>query len=194
MTGGLAVVILYVLSDPLMEVMYGSSSGAQFIKLMAPFFLLYYYQGPLQATLQALNLAKAALINSLIGAIVKTAVIFCLASQPSFGIMGVAIGLLVGFVLVTLLHFTTVLKTISFTFYVWDYIKTFFVMGISGWFGYWLFFHLPFTIALSMKVLLITGVITIIYCILLLLFGLLQKDEMIRIPWIGRALSKLALR
>ena len=67
-------------------------------------------------------------------------------------------------------------------------------MGISGWFGYWLFFHLPFTIALSMKVLLITGVITIIYCILLLLFGLLQKDEMIRIPWIGRALSKLALR
>ena len=194
MTGGLAVVILYVLSDPLMEVMYGSSSGAQFIKLMAPFFLLYYYQGPLQATLQALNLAKAALINSLIGAIVKTAVIFCLASQPSFGIMGVAIGLLVGFVLVTLLHFTTVLKTISFTFYVWDYIKTFFVMGISGWFGYWLFFHLPFTMLLSMKVLLVTGVITIIYCILLLLFGLLQKDEMIRIPWIGRALSKLALR
>lgn len=194
MTGGLAVVILYVLSDPLMEVMYGSSSGAQFIKLMAPFFLLYYYQGPLQATLQALNLAKAALINSLIGAIVKTAVIFCLASQPSFGIMGVAIGLLVGFVLVTLLHFSTVLKTISFTFYVWDYIKTFFVMGISGWFGYWLFFHLPFTMRLSMKVLLITGVITIIYCILLLLFGLLQKDEMIRIPWIGRALSKLALR
>ena len=194
MTGGLAVVILYVLSGPLMEVMYGSSSGAQFIKLMAPFFLLYYYQGPLQATLQALNLAKAALINSLIGAIVKTAVIFCLASQPSFGIMGVAIGLLVGFVLVTLLHFSTVLKTISFTFYVWDYIKTFFVMGISGWFGYWLFFHLPFTMRLSMKVLLITGVITIIYCILLLLFGLLQKDEMIRIPWIGRALSKLALR
>ena len=45
-----------------------------------------------------------------------------------------------------------------------------------------------------MKVLLVTGVITIIYCILLLLFGLLQKDEMIRIPWIGRALSKLALR
>ena len=79
MTGGLAVVILYVLSDPLMEVMYGSTNGAQFIKLMAPFFLLYYYQGPLQAILQALNLAKAAMINSLIGAIVKTAVIFLLA-------------------------------------------------------------------------------------------------------------------
>lgn len=193
-TGGLAVVILFVLSDPLMEVMYGSTSGAQFIKLMAPFFLLYYYQGPLQATLQALNLAKAAMMNSLIGAIVKTAVIFLLASQPNMGIMGVAIGLLVGFVLVTLLHFATVLKTISFTFYVWDYMKTFFAMGFTGWFGYWLFYHLPFTIALSIKVLLVTGVITFIYCILLLLFGLLQKDEITRIPWIGRALSKLAIR
>ncbi|MCP6396157.1 hypothetical protein NL441_25610, partial [Klebsiella pneumoniae] len=49
-TGGLAVVVLYVLSDQLMEVMYGSSSGSHFIKLMAPFFLFYYYQGPLQAT------------------------------------------------------------------------------------------------------------------------------------------------
>ena len=194
MTGGLAVVILFVLSDPLMEVMYGSTSGAQFIKLMAPFFLLYYYQGPLQATLQALNLAKAAMINSLIGAIVKTAVIFLLASQPSMGIMGVAIGLLVGFVLVTLLHFATVLKTISFTFYVWEYVKTFFVMGISGWCGYWLFSHPLLTMRLSMKVLLITGIISLVYGFLLLLFGLLQKDEIIRIPWIGKALSKLALR
>jgi stage V sporulation protein B len=194
MTGGLAVVILYVLSDPLMEVMYGSTSGAQFIKLMAPFFLFYYYQGPLQATLQALNLAKAALINSLIGAIVKTAVIFLLASQPTMGIMGVAIGLLVGFVLVTLLHFATVLKTISFTFYVWDYVKTFFVMGISSWGGFWLFDHLPLNMVLSIKVLIVTGAITFIYGLLLLLIGLLQKDELIRIPWIGRALSKLALR
>ena len=77
---------------------------------MAPFFLLYYFQAPLQATLQALNLARAAMINSLIGAVVKTVVIFLLASQPAFGINGVAMGLLVGFILVTLLHFSTILK------------------------------------------------------------------------------------
>ena len=82
---------------------------------MAPFFLLYYCQGPLQATLQALDLARAAMINSLIGAIVKTTVIFFLASQPAFGINGVAMGLLVGFVLVTFLHFATYLK-INFIF------------------------------------------------------------------------------
>ncbi len=107
----------------------GPIADAYFIRLMAPFFLFYYYQGPLQAVLQALNLARAAMINSLIGAIVKTVVIFLLASQASFGINGVALGIMVGFVLVTILHFATVLKKISFSFIVLDYIKGIFCHG-----------------------------------------------------------------
>lgn len=190
LTGGLAVVILYVLSEELMNVMYGSNSGAQFIKLMAPFFIFYYYQGPLQATLQALNLARAAMINSLIGAVVKTAVIFILASQPSFGINGVAMGILVGFVLVTLLHFATVLKAISFTFYVRDYVKTFLVMGISGWGGFWLLSHLNPQLSLVIQVLMISAAITIVYLTLTIVLGLVNKDEISRIPWIGQPLSK----
>ncbi|WP_071395882.1 stage V sporulation protein B [Bacillus tuaregi] len=193
LSGGLAVVMLYVLADPLMKVLYGSESGSGFIKLMAPFFILYYYQGPLQATLQALNLARAAMVNSLIGAVVKTAVIFALASQTAFGINGVAIGLLVGFVLVTLLHFATVLKKVSFTFYLRDYLKTFFVMGISGIVGAWIIQHLPAAQHLAIKVLLTAMAISIIYTMLVLLLGLLQKDELTRIPWIGKPLSKLAI-
>ncbi|CAM3705813.1 stage V sporulation protein B [Aeromicrobium ponti] len=194
-TGGLAVVVLYVLSDQLMEVMYGSSRGSHFIKLMAPFFLFYYYQGPLQATLQALNLARAAMINSLIGAIVKTAVIFLLASQPAFGINGVAMGILVGTVLVTMLHFATVLKAISFTFYVRDYLKTFVAMGLSGGLGFWLLNDmLPQTMNIAIRVILISTAIVAIYFLLLLLFGLIKKNELIRIPFIGKILSKFAFR
>jgi len=81
------------------------------------------------------------MINSLIGAVVKTAVIFLLASQPSFGITRAALGIIVGFVLVTILHFATVLKKIAFSFYIRDYAKAFIAMGISGWCGYWLFGH-----------------------------------------------------
>lgn len=194
LSGGLAVVILYVLSKPLMLVMYGSASGAGFIQLMAPFFILYYFQSPLQAALQALNLARAAMINSLIGAIAKTAVIFLLASQPAFGIFGVAMGLLVGFILVTLLHFATILKRISFTFHIRDYVKTFLIMAISGWTGSWLFHHFPLQAGLAMKVLLVTLVISIIYILMLLLLGLLHKEELNRIPWIGKPLAKLTFR
>ncbi|MDQ0197165.1 stage V sporulation protein B [Neobacillus ginsengisoli] len=186
LTGGLAVIVLYVLADPLMQLMYGSAKGSYFIRLMAPFFLFYYYQGPLQAVLQALNLARAAMINSLIGAIVKTAVIFLLASQPTFGITGAALGIIVGFVLVTVLHFATVLKKIAFSFYIRDYLKAFLVMGASGWLGYWLFENILLNEHLAFRVLTSTVGMSVSYVVLLLLFGLIKKDELKRIPWIRR--------
>lgn len=186
LTGGLAVIILYVLADPLMELMYGSTKGSYFIRLMAPCFLFYYYQGPLQAVLQALNLARAAMINSLIGAVVKTAVIFLLASQASFGITGAALGIIVGFVIVTILHFATVLKKIAFSFYIRDYLKGFLIMGISGWAGYWLFENILLKEPLTIRVLTVITAMSISYLVMLFVFGLIKKDELKRIPWLGK--------
>lgn len=184
LTGGLSVIVLYILADPLMQLMYGSTKGAAFIRLMAPFFLFYYYQGPLQAVLQALNLARAAMINSLIGAIVKTAIIFLLASQPAFGIIGVALGILVGFVLVTILHFATVLKKVSLSLYIRDYLKGIVIMGVSAWLGYWLFEHILLGEHLVVRVLTTASGMSVIYILLLLLAGLIKKDDLNRIPFI----------
>ncbi|MDQ1144903.1 stage V sporulation protein B [Bacillus sp. SORGH_AS 510] len=189
LTGGLAVIVLYVLADPLMQLMYGSTKGAYFIRLMAPFFLFFYYQGPLQAVLQALNLARAAMINSLIGAVVKTAVIFLLASQPAFGITGAALGIIVGFVLVTGLHFATVLKRVSFSFYILDYVKGFLAMGASACCGYWLFENLFTNEHLVLRVGTSALSMTIAYSFLLLILGLIKKDELKRIPWIGKFIT-----
>jgi stage V sporulation protein B len=149
---------------------------------MAPFFLFYYYQGPLQAVLQALNLARAAMINSLIGAVIKTAVIFALASQPAFGITGVALGIIVGFVLVTMLHFATVLKKISFSFHVRDYLKGALIMGISAWIGYWLFHHILLGEHLAIRVMSAAVGMSTIYIFLLIIAGLIKKEELQRIP------------
>ncbi|WP_040207832.1 stage V sporulation protein B [Neobacillus jeddahensis] len=189
LTGGLAVIVLYVLADPLMELMYGSTKGSYFIRLMAPFFLIYYYQGPLQAVLQALNLAQAAMINSLIGAVIKTAVIFFLASQATFGITGVALGIIVGFVLVTGLHFATVLKKVSFSFYIRDYLTGILVMCAAGWLGYWLFAHTLLSENLITRVITTTVAMAVSYFLMLVLFRLIKKDELKRIPWIGKIFS-----
>ena len=181
LTGGLAVVVLYVLAEPLMTLMYGTSNGSQFIKLMAPFFLFYYFQGPLQAALQALDLARAAMINSLIGNIAKTAVIFLLASQPAFGINGAALGMVMGIVLITLLHFATMLKSISFTFYVIDYVKTFAVIAISGLLGFILWDRLNDGFTLTVKIILSAGGISFIYISLVLALGLIRTHELQRL-------------
>lgn len=194
LTGGLAIIIMYVLANPLMELMYGSDSGAYFIKLMAPFFIFHYLQSPLQAVLQALDLARAAMINSLIGSVVKLAVIFGLASQASFGINGAAIGIIVGIVLVTLLHFATVLKKISFTFYVRDYLKSFITIALSGWLGSITFQFLSVEVNSISKIMITALAISLSYIVFLLLFGLVTKKDLRRIPKVGPALSWLAFK
>lgn len=193
LTGGLSVAVLYVLAEPLMQVMYGSTNGAYFIQIMAPFFLFYYYQGPLQATLQALDLARAAMINSFIGAAVKLAVIFLLASQPSFGIKGAALGIVVGFLVVTLLHFATVLKKISFSFYVRDYLITFVIMFVSGYLGLRSYNYFKGDLLLSLNVLMAAVVISVSYSLFILVVGLVNKEEVVRVPFIGKPLSKLIM-
>jgi stage V sporulation protein B len=159
---------------------------------MAPFFIFHYCQGPLLAALQALNLAHAAMINSLIGAVVKTAVIFLLASRIEFGINGAALGIIAGFMLVTVLHFATVLKKVSFTFYISDYAKSFLLIGLSGYLGYWMKNNLAISNHLALNTIAIIASMSFAYTVLMFLFGLIKKEEIKRIPWIGGSLAKWA--
>jgi stage V sporulation protein B len=183
-TGGLAVVVLYVFADPIMQLMYGTSHSAIFIKVMAPFFLFYYCQGPLQAVLQGLDLAKAAMMNSLIGSVVKTACIFALATQPNLGIMGAALSIAIGTVLVTLLHFATIMKVISYSIYIFEYIHTFFVMLAAGFVGHLAFYHSLTSLPISMRTIAAMIITTVVYVILLVIFKLVKREELVRIPFV----------
>ncbi|QPC47020.1 stage V sporulation protein B [Mangrovibacillus cuniculi] len=185
-TGGLSVVLLYVFADPLMELMYGSTKGADFIKLLAPFFLFFYYQGPLQAVLQALDLAKAALINSTIGAGVKLIVIFALASRPEFGIYGAGLGIVVGIILVTLLHFATVLKKIPMTIYVRQYVWFTLICFIVGFTTIELYENFLNPIPVLPRLFIGMVFLTILYLTLLYAARLVKKEDLKRVPFVKK--------
>ncbi|WP_078552666.1 stage V sporulation protein B [Bacillus alkalicellulosilyticus] len=191
-SGGISVVILYVYAIPIMELMYDAPTVASYLKVMAPFSFFLYFQGPLQATLQALNLAKAAMMNSLIGAVVKISAIFVLASRPELGIMGAALAVVIGMVLVTLLHFASVVKTISFTLHVKDTAKAVGTMILTGVVGHLLYVHAFLSSTMIVKTLLCIFITTAFYIILLFLIGLIKKEDVIRIPKIGPWLSMFA--
>lgn len=114
-SGAIATVILILFANQILTFMYGTANASSFIMLMAPFYILMYIQSPLQAALQALDLAKPAMWNSLIGSVFKFIILLLLASSPKFGIMGVAIAMSIGVVLITLLHLATLRKEIHFT-------------------------------------------------------------------------------
>ncbi len=111
-TGGLFSIILLTHGSYLMQALYNSSNGQQLLGFMSILSIFFYYQGPLHAVLQAYEAAGAAMINSFIGTAVKLIVMTVLMLQPGFGISGAAIGIMVGFIVVTLLHFLTMLKLV----------------------------------------------------------------------------------
>ncbi|CAM4142493.1 stage V sporulation protein B [Bacillus manliponensis] len=185
-TGGWSVVILYVFASPILTLMYGSNSATHFIQVLAPCFLFHYFQSPLTSILQALNLARAAMMNTLIGAVVKLIVIFALASRPEFQMMGVALAIATNIVTVTILHYATVLKKITFTIYAKDYIYGFLAIITAGTFGFYIHEHILFSTSLLVETLLEIVATTTVYITLLILFRLIRKDEIGRFPIIRK--------
>src|SRR5690606_24542318 len=121
----------------------------------------------------------------------KTAAIFILATRPSLGIMGAALAIVIGMMLVTLLHFSTIVKAISYSFYIKDYLKSGVTMVLSGICGHY-FYQLFFVDqSLGVRTLAAIGVTSVIYVIFLFLFKLLTKEEVRRIPIIGPKLASL---
>lgn len=186
LSGGGAVVLLYVFAEPIMDLVYNEPTVASYLKVMAPFSLFLYLQGPLQATLQALNLAKAAMVNSLIGAFVKTAAIFILASRPELGIMGAALAIVIGFLLVTLLHFATLVKTISFTLHVRDFVKIIVSMVISGTAGAMVWNSLSDTYLLLWQTIISIILTSVLYVILVFGLKLIHYDELKKLPILNK--------
>ncbi|MBP3951406.1 stage V sporulation protein B [Bacillus suaedae] len=193
-SGGASVVILYVFAEPIMKLMYDAPTVATYIKLMAPFTIFLYFQGPLQATLQALNLAKAAMMNSLFGAVIKIGAIFALATRPELGIMGAALAIVIGFVLVTMLHFASVAKTISFTIDTKMVLKSVILIIATTWVGYLLASYAFTSYSLLMKTMITISITMIFYSALTIALGLVNSDELKRVPFIGKWLETLLPR
>lgn len=185
-SGALATIILSLFSIPILTYMYGTAQASKFVVLMAPFFILLYIQAPLQAALQALDFARSAMWNSLIGATCKLTLLFILASDPNFGIMGVAISMSVGVVLVTLLHLATLHKHIGFLIPFKDIFKMILLILLTSTVGFSLknslfqvnnnFIGFIFTLVL----------LTIVYVICLFLLRFITKDELRQIPFLEK--------
>ena len=170
--------------------MYNAPNVAMYIKLLAPFSIFLYLQGPLQAVLQALDLAKAAMMNSLFGAIIKIAAIFALASQPELGIMGATLAVIIGFVLVTLLHFATVVKTIGFTLEIRLIAKMLVLLAATTLFSYASNQFIDISNSLLLDTSIAIILTAIFYIALTFLLKLVNKHEVNRLPLFGKILGR----
>lgn len=187
--GAPCAAILTVMAEPLCLLIYGNAEAGRLMQIMAPFTLLWYLQGPFAAVLQGLDRAKEAMRNSIVGAIIKSMLIFLLGWQ--MGIDGVVIALNVGIVIVTLLHIASITRLVSFTFDLREIIKIVLAMLITGWVCYGSISFLLASYSLWQGVigsLLTSG---FVYVCGIFFMRLLVRDDVIHLPYIGKYLAPL---
>ncbi|MFG6118949.1 MULTISPECIES: stage V sporulation protein B [Thalassobacillus] len=188
-SGGLATILLTSFAATILQLMYGTSNAAYMLALMAPFFLLLYIQAPLQAALQALDLAKPAMWNSLIGAVVKFGVLVGLASQPAFGIRGVAIAIVVGVLVVTFLHLGALMQAINFKIPFLDLTKMVILISVTWVIGSQLKSFLTYTVGELSQFIIICCTLTILYIFLLFVLRFITKDELKQLPYLNKLIK-----
>jgi stage V sporulation protein B len=188
-TGAPFAIIMYVLAEPLCLVLFNDNSIGSMLKMMAPAALFIYFQGPLQATLQALDKPGTALLNTFVGAAIKLVLIYMLAANAKMGITGAVIAINVNIVLVTILHWQSVVRLLNFSIKRTDFLKVGLAMMIMGVSSYYIMSEVwSDSVFLRFTVSCLAGVL--IYLILITWLKLVDKQDLIRIPWFGNKLAK----
>ena len=62
---------IYFFREPLLSTLYNTTKGSEYIEVLAPFFVLFYLERPLQSVLQAIGKAKTTMVITMAAVIVK---------------------------------------------------------------------------------------------------------------------------
>jgi stage V sporulation protein B len=138
--GAPATVILFEWATPLTTLIYDAPEAGLLLKILAPMFFLHYFDAPLNAILLGLGRANVSLWNHLVATAFKGLAIFVFGSQ--FGIVGVAYGLGLGIVVLTLLNFLSISSLIGIYLDIRPYVKCGICMVLMALCGQWIFGYL----------------------------------------------------
>lgn len=86
-----------------LNLIYHTNEGLVYIKILSPIFLIYYIQGPLTASMQAMSLAKEAMLGTLYGSIIRLILLFTL-SLCHIGMWGFLIASIMNILFITIHH------------------------------------------------------------------------------------------
>lgn len=94
---------IYLFPKFCMEFIYNTTEGITYIKVLSPFFLLLYIQGPINSIMQALNKSTDILKSTLFGIILKIILIIIL-SYLHIGIYALIIPTIINIIFVSLFN------------------------------------------------------------------------------------------
>ncbi len=105
-------VFVFLFPEFLLRVVYDTSSGIDYIRILAIFFILYNFEGPLSSTLQALGKTKEAFRATTIGVLIKT-VSIAVFSLFKIGLYGLVIGEILDILFVVGINYKNIKKVLK---------------------------------------------------------------------------------
>lgn len=106
---------VYLSSEFILKFLYNTTAGVEYIKLLAPFFILFYLESPLCSILTGINKVKTCTIISTTGIILKLIVMVILGLK-GFKIYALIIAEIVDIIYVTSANFLALKKELSSSF------------------------------------------------------------------------------
>ncbi len=103
--------IIYIFRDNLLQALYNTTNGSNYIAILAPFFVLFYLEGPMQSVLQAIGKAKTCMFITLIAILIKLLSMTVL-SFLHIGMYSLVIAEIIDIFIVVLLCIKTINKAI----------------------------------------------------------------------------------
>ena len=95
-----------------LNLFYNTTEGVQYLKMLAPIFLIFYIQGPLTSALQAMDKSKEAFSSTFKGIIIKTILLFVL-SLLKIGMYSLIIATIINIIYVTYHQYKIVRKSLN---------------------------------------------------------------------------------
>jgi stage V sporulation protein B len=131
--GAPSTVVLYFWAEPLTALLYKAPEAAPLLMMLAPIFLLHYFEHPLHAILIGLGKAGTAMWNSVVPTVLKAAAIFILGSE--FGMPGVIWSINFSIILHTIMNIMSISRLIGFNIELRMFAKVAFSTVVMTLFG-----------------------------------------------------------
>ncbi len=103
--------IIFISRNFLLTTLYNTTSGSNYLKVLAPFFVLFYLEGPMQSVLQALGKAKTSMYITTIAIIFKL-ITMALLSFIQIGMYSLVIAEIIDIFIVVILSYKSIKKVL----------------------------------------------------------------------------------
>ena len=106
-----SLIIIYLFPNYFLNLIYNTNLGINYIKVLAPFMLMYFIDMPLSNSLQALDKSKESMYITIGSSVIKLLIIF-ITSFFKIGMYSLIISIIVSLLFSTLCYIKTIKKVL----------------------------------------------------------------------------------